>query len=55
MIEIIFFILGLVLGGLIGVIYMSMLQINRVNEMECEYRALVNRYDGGKNGKEKND
>lgn len=38
--ELLFFILGLVIGGLTMLTFMCCLQINRVNEMEIENEKL---------------
>ena len=48
--ELLFFVLGLMIGGLMGVVLMCMLQINKVNEMESKIKMLSKKNDGGKNG-----
>ncbi len=47
--ELLFFTLGIMLGGLTGVVCMCMLQINRVNQMEIRYRKLLDKLNGGSN------
>ena len=47
--ELLFFTLGIMLGGLSGVVCMCMLQINRVNQMEIRYRKLLDKLNGGAN------
>lgn len=36
--KLLFFLLGLMIGGLVGVALMCMLQINRINEYEKNYK-----------------
>lgn len=38
--ELLFFVLGLVIGGLTGVVMMCMLQVNRINEYENKIKTL---------------
>ncbi len=47
--ELLFFVLGLMIGGLIGVVLMCVLQINRVNEMEQKIKMLNKDNDRGEN------
>lgn len=49
--ELLFFVLGLMVGGLIGIVLMCVLQINRLNEIENKYRRLIKSQSGGKDGK----
>lgn len=41
--ELLFFVLGLVIGGLTGVVMMCMLQVNRINEYENKIKTLENK------------
>lgn len=41
--ELLFFVLGLVIGGLTGVTIMCCLQINRINEYEKKLKMSKNR------------
>lgn len=41
--ELLFFVLGLVIGGLTGVVMMCMLQVNRINEYETKIKTLENK------------
>lgn len=38
--ELLFFVLGLIIGGLTGVVMMCMLQVNRINEYENKIKTL---------------
>ena len=38
--ELLFFVLGLVIGGLYGVVMMCAVQINRINEYESKIKEL---------------
>lgn len=38
--ELLFFVLGLVIGGLIAITLMCCVQINRINDMEIENEKL---------------
>ena len=38
--ELLFFVLGLVIGGLNGVVMMCAVQINRINEYESKIKEL---------------
>lgn len=38
--ELLFFVLGLVIGGLTGVVMMCAVQINRINEYESKIKEL---------------
>lgn len=38
--ELLFFVLGLVIGGLTGVVMMCAVQINRINEYESKINEL---------------
>lgn len=40
--ELLFFVLGLVIGGLTGVVMMCALQINKINEYERRIEDLSN-------------
>lgn len=39
--ELLFFVLGLIIGGLVMTTLMCCLQINRINEMESRYEELL--------------
>lgn len=41
--ELLFFVLGLVIGGLTGVVMMCMLQVNRINEYENKIKTFENK------------
>lgn len=41
--ELLFFVLGLVIGGLTGVVMMCMLQVNKINEYENKIKTLENK------------
>lgn len=41
--ELLFFIIGLVIGGLIMTVVMCFLQVNRINDLEGEIFLLQNR------------
>lgn len=41
--ELLFFVLGLVIGGLTGIVMMCMLQVNRINEYENKIKTLENK------------
>lgn len=41
--ELLFFVLGLVIGGLTGVVMICMLQVNRINEYENKIKTLENK------------
>lgn len=43
--ELLFFIIGIILGSLIGVMLMCMLQINRLSQREDEQNAKTKRTD----------
>ena len=42
MIELLFFVLGLIIGGLTGITIMCFLQINKINEYEKQIAILRN-------------
>lgn len=41
--ELLFFVLGLVIGGLSGIALLCMLQINKINEYEKRIKELSNK------------
>lgn len=43
--ELLFFVLGLVIGGLTGVTIMCCLQINRINEYEKKINSIEKKED----------
>ena len=43
--ELLFFTLGLLIGGLTGISVMCMMQINRINEMKNKYYDKRKKYE----------
>lgn len=43
--ELLFFTLGLLIGGLTGISVMCMMQINRINEMKNKYDDKRKKYE----------
>lgn len=41
--ELLFFVLGLIIGGLTGIVIMCMLQVNRINDYENKIKNLENK------------
>ena len=41
--ELLFFVLGLIIGGLTGIVLLCMLQVNRINEYENKIKELSNK------------
>lgn len=42
--ELLFFVLGLVIGGLTMTVVMCLIHIKRINEMQIEYKKLEDKY-----------
>ena len=41
--ELLFFVLGLIIGGLTGIVIMCMLQVDRINDYENKIKNLENK------------
>lgn len=52
--ELLFFIIGLVIGGLVGIVLMCFVQIGRFNELEKEYLIATGEFQDGESCQEKN-
>lgn len=43
--ELLYFVLGTIIGGLVGIVFMCMLQVNKITEYECRIKELINKED----------